>query len=75
MATTAASKQSQLITLLRRPTGATIAELAHGLGWQTHSVRGLISAVIKKKLGLPVTKLPTEGGTHRYHIAASSHDE
>ena len=48
------SKQFRLVTLLRRTEGATIAELMAATGWMSHSVRGALSAVVKRKLGLTV---------------------
>lgn len=51
----AASKQSLLITLLQNPAGVTIAELATAIGWQQHSVQGVMSGVLKKKLGFSIT--------------------
>ena|ERR1051325_6563587 len=47
----AGSKQAQVIGLLRRPQGATVDEVARAMGWQRHTVRGLISGALKKKLG------------------------
>jgi len=41
--------------MLRRPKGASIADLCKATGWQAHSLRGAMSATIKKKLGLKVT--------------------
>ena len=55
------SKQQILITLLTRPQGATLEELIEATGWQRHSVRGTLSGVLKKRLGLPVAD-PIRGG-------------
>lgn len=63
------TKQSLLIGLLKRKTGATIDEIAQATGWQAHSVRGAISGVIKKKLGLTVTSDNFEGRGRVYRIA------
>jgi hypothetical protein len=61
----AGSKQSTLITLLR--TGASMAELLAATGWQAHSVRGVISGVLRKKLGLKVV-CTGEAGSRLYRI-------
>src|SRR4051812_8527567 len=64
----AGSKQAQVIGLLQRPEGATIDEVAAAMGWQRHTVRGLISGALKKRLGLPVVSEKTERG-RLYRIA------
>jgi hypothetical protein len=68
-APSAASKQAQVIGLLQRPQGATIDEIATVMGWQRHTVRGLISGALKKKLGLQVISEKTERG-RLYRILA-----
>ena len=62
------TKQAQVIDLLRRPQGASIAELVTATGWQQHSVRGVIAGALKKKLGLAVTSKKAEDGERRYGI-------
>ena len=61
------TKQSQLIALLKSPNGATVQDLMKATGWQAHSIRGVISGVIKKRLGLTVISEKLDGN-HCYRI-------
>ncbi len=63
-----ATKLAQVLALLQRDDGATIAELAEATGWQAHTVRGALSGVIAKKLGHTVTSEKTEGRGRVYSI-------
>lgn len=54
-ATPKGSKQSQLIELLRSPSGGTIEQLTKLTGWQPHTIRGAISGALRKRLKLNVT--------------------
>lgn len=62
------SKQAEVIALLRRPEGATVDEVRAATGWQPHTVRGLFSGALKKKLGLAVVATKEERG-RVYRIA------
>ena len=62
------SKQDEVITMLRRPEGATVDEVASAMGWQRHTVRGLFSGTLKKKLGLTLASAQEERG-RVYRIA------
>ena len=55
------SKQARLIEMLKRPEGASIAEIAETFTWRHHTVRGLIAGALKKKLGLAVTSEKVDG--------------
>src|SRR3954462_7434781 len=63
------SKQDEVIAMLRRPEGATVDEVASAMGWQRHTVRGLFSGTLKKKLGLTLASAQEERG-RVYRIAA-----
>src|SRR5258708_17086298 len=62
------SKQDVVIAMLRQPEGATVDELASVTGWQRHTVRGVFSGTLKKKLGLTVASAKEERG-RVYRIA------
>ena len=62
------SKQDEVIAMLRRPEGVTIDEVASATGWQRHTVRGVFSGTLKKKLGLTVVSAKEERG-RVYRIA------
>ncbi|MCE8514888.1 DUF3489 domain-containing protein [Ruegeria pomeroyi] len=64
----AGTKQAQIIAMLQRPEGATITEIVAATSWQVHSVRGMISGALKKKLGLPITAEKVEGRATVYRI-------
>jgi len=64
----AGTKQAQIIALLQRPEGASIAEIVAATGWQAHTARGAISGALKKKLGLPVTAEKVEGRGMCYRL-------
>jgi Protein of unknown function (DUF3489) len=64
------SKQARLVEMLRRPEGASIAEIAEAFGWQHHTVRGAIAGALKKKLGLEIVSETTEERGRVYRIAA-----
>ncbi len=62
------SKQDVVIAMLRQPEGATVEEVASVTGWQRHTVRGLFSGTLKKKLGLTLASAKEERG-RVYRIA------
>jgi hypothetical protein len=63
------TKAGMMLTLLRRPRGATVAELSKATGWQEHSVRGYISGTLKKRKGLEVLSEKDGKGARRYRVA------
>ena len=64
----AGTKQAQIISMLQRPDGATIAEMVAATGWQPHTARAAISGALKKKLALPITSLKVEGRGTVYRL-------
>ena len=62
------SKAAKILDLLKRPDGATLAELMKATGWLAHSVRGFLSGTIRKKLGLTVTSAKSDDGNRRYYV-------
>ena len=60
------SKLDQLLKLLRRQNGATIADLTKATGWQPHSVRGVLAGSLKRK-GHTVTSEKVDG-VRRYRV-------
>ncbi len=62
------TKQARLIEMLEAPDGASIAEIVAATGWQAHTIRGAISGVLKKKLGLDVVSEKVDGRGRVYKI-------
>jgi hypothetical protein len=65
------TKAATILVLLRRPEGATIAQLVKTTGWQAHSIRGFLSATIKTKMRLKVVSERPEGKARRYRVAGA----
>ena len=62
------SKLDVVIAMLRQSEGATVDEVASVTGWQRHTVRGVFSGTLKKKLGLTLASAKEERG-RVYRIA------
>ena len=62
------TKIDAMLQLMRAKQGASLEQLSKATGWQHHSVRGAISGVIKKKLGLTVVS-ERVNDTRIYRIA------
>ena len=63
------SKKAEVLGLLQRKGGATLAQIMKATGWQAHSVRGFISGALGKKMGLTVNSVRREDGERVYSIA------
>jgi len=62
------TKQAEMIALLQRAKGATLDELVAATGWQAHTVRGAMSGVLKKRLGLSILSEKIENRGRVYRI-------
>jgi hypothetical protein len=69
------SKQAAVIALLRRPEGATVGEIVAATGWQPHTVRGLFSGTLKKKLGLLLSSVQEGDRGRVYRIVDTAEPE
>lgn len=62
------TKLAALVMALRRPQGATNLQLMLATGWQPHTVRGAISGMLRKKLGLNVVLAHNDSGERVYRV-------
>ena len=63
------STTAKILALLRRPGGASLAQLKKATGWQAHSVRGFLSGALKKKMGLRIDSAKRDG-ERTYRLAS-----
>ena len=66
------SKMEIILGKLRTSKGVTLEVLTQSTGWQAHSVRGFLSATVRKKLGLVLISEVGKDGARRYRIAKPS---
>ncbi len=65
------SKQAQLIALLSSSSGASMTHMMELTNWQPHTVRGMLSGSLRKRLGLTV-QWQIEDGVRVYRIVESA---
>ena len=63
------TKQALVIQMLKRPEGATVAQIMAATGWLNHTVRGTLSGVVRKRLNLTVVSAKNSEGVSAYRIA------
>lgn len=63
------TKQVAVADMLRRPQGATMAELVAATGWKPGSIRGALAGALKTRLGLTVASGIEDGRGRVYRIA------
>lgn len=59
------TKLDQIVSALRAPRGATLAQLMALTGWQQHSVRGALSGALKKQRGFTIAS--SKSGSERVY--------
>ena len=62
------SKKAEVIRLLQRKNGASIAEIMAATNWLAHSSRGFIHGALNTKAHLGVESYKTDAGERRYRI-------
>jgi hypothetical protein len=62
------SKTAQVVAMLQRKNGATLAEIMDKMGWQGHTVRGFMAGAMKKA-GYQVESFKPEGGERTYRTS------
>jgi hypothetical protein len=61
-------KSEIVLKKLRSAKGATIEQLIEATGWQAHSVRGFLSATVKKRMGLELKSELGPDKVRRYSV-------
>ncbi|WP_090328865.1 DUF3489 domain-containing protein [Nitratireductor aquibiodomus] len=62
------TKANVILKKLRMTRGATVTQMMEATDWQSHSVRGFLSAVVRKKLDLNLVSEVGRDGQRRYRI-------
>jgi hypothetical protein len=63
-----ANKRAEVIALMKRAKGATLAEIMATTGWQPHTVRGFVS-ILGSKGGEKIESSKSDAGERTYKIA------
>jgi hypothetical protein len=61
------SKTAQVVAMLQRKNGATLAEIVDKMGWQKHTVRGFMAGAMKKA-GYTIESFKSDKGERSYRI-------
>jgi hypothetical protein len=61
----AGTKQEAVLALLRRPEGATIAQIVEATQWQSHTVRGFLAGLKRKGITVEVLERVRQVGPNR----------
>jgi hypothetical protein len=63
-----ANKKAEVLALMKRGKGATLAEIMATTGWQAHTVRGFVS-ILGSKGGEKIESSKNDAGERTYRIA------
>jgi hypothetical protein len=63
------SKKAEVLAMLGRKGGCTLAEIMKATNWQAHTVRGFISGTLGKKMGLTVASVKNNDGERAYSLS------
>jgi|SRR5579863_1281765 len=63
-----ASKKAEVIALMKRAKGTTLAEIMEATGWQPHTIRGFVS-ILGSKGGEKIESSKSADGERTYKIA------
>jgi hypothetical protein len=59
------TKQEKVLAMLRRPEGATVAQIMEGTGWAAHTVRGFFAGLKKKGIEVAVLERVRQVGPNK----------
>ena len=62
------TKQENLLAMLHNKSGVTVPAMMQATGWQDHTCRAFLSAVVRKRLGLNLVREKKEGGDSVYRV-------
>jgi hypothetical protein len=62
------NKKAEVIAMMKRPKGATLAEIVEATGWQKHTVRGFVS-ILGSRGGQKIESAKNAAGERSYRIA------
>jgi hypothetical protein len=62
------TRKAKVLELIRRPQGASLAEIMSQTAWRSHTVRGFISGSLVKRMGLPIESFRRDSGDRAYRL-------
>jgi predicted ArsR family transcriptional regulator len=65
------TKQQRVIALLRRPEGATVAQIAEATAWQPHTIHGFFAGLRKRGIEVAVLERVRQVGAGRERVKGS----